>query len=242
MKQNVYDNPVFFERYMNYRRNPACLNDAVEQPVLWACMPELKATRIIDVGCGTGSFCGAMLKHGADSVVGLDISRRMCERATQTVVSDRVRFINKAIEDFEYNGPPFDLVVSSLTLHYVADLGAIFAKIASWLKPGAVFVFSVNHPIYTSDLHHVPDFGSGIKWEMRVQRYKQEGPRPHYWFVDGVIKYHRTLETYLTALTAVGFSLGKLIELAAPSSNCSSQLGTANETPVFVVISSTKTG
>ena len=50
--------------------------------------------------------------------------------------------------------PParFDLVVSSLAFHYVDDYAGLVKRIAGWLVPGGVLVFSTEHPIFTARL------------------------------------------------------------------------------------------
>lgn len=35
MKQSVYDNPIFFERYLKLRENPISLNEVVEKPTMF---------------------------------------------------------------------------------------------------------------------------------------------------------------------------------------------------------------
>src|SRR5437660_686896 len=41
-----------------------------------------------------------------------------------------------------------DLIVSSLALHYVADLPPLFAEWARVLKRGGILVLSTHHPLY----------------------------------------------------------------------------------------------
>jgi hypothetical protein len=50
----------------------------------------------------------------------------------------------------------------------------------------------------------------GVHWP--VDRYRDEGERRTKWFVDGVIKYHRTLETYVNGLLEAGLQLVRLEE------------------------------
>ena len=45
----------------------------------------------------------------------------------------------------------FDLVVSVLALHYVDDYRRLVARIAEWLVPGGVVVYSTEHPILPRD-------------------------------------------------------------------------------------------
>ena len=67
----------------------------------------------------------------------------------------------------------------------------LFARVAG-------SVFSVEHPIATAYGNyewHRDDAGAKLHW--KVDRYREEGPRKSEWFVPGVIKYHRTVETYV---------------------------------------------
>jgi hypothetical protein len=45
-----------------------------------------------------------------------------------------------------------------------------------------------------------------------VDNYRPEGERRTKWFIDGVVKYHRTIETYVNGLIATGFTLRRLLE------------------------------
>ena len=44
----------------------------------------------------------------------------------------------------------FDLVFSSLALHYVRDFAGVCRNVARMLVPGGSFVFSVEHPVFTA--------------------------------------------------------------------------------------------
>jgi hypothetical protein len=81
------------------------------------------------------------------------------------------------------------------------------------LTPGGRFVFSVEHPIFTahgsSDWYRDAD-GAALHWP--VDRYRDEGERRTRWFVDGVVKYHRTIESYVNGLLDAGLTLVRLEE------------------------------
>lgn len=244
MKQNIYDTPVFFERYMAYRKNPLCLNNTLEQPALFSIMPSLSGKRVLDIGSGSGGFCREALRMGASAVSGIDISKSMCDEATRSLVEhgESAEIVNQAIEDAVFDPGSFDVVVSSLTLHYVADFAAIVAKVNQWLSPNGIFVFSVNHPIYTAGLTHVPDFGAGMSLSLNLERYQEEGIRRHYWFVEDVIKYHRTLQTYFNGLLSCGFTLRSLLEpqVLPEFRDSAEELRNASRRPVFMIVSAIK--
>lgn len=101
----------------------------------------------------------------------------------------------------------FDLVYSSLTLHYIVDFGAVCGTIRRLLDPGGRFVFSIEHPLFTAprnpEWRTEPD-GSKV-WP--INDYLLEGRRVTEWITPGVVKYHRTIASYVNSLLVHGFSL-----------------------------------
>ena len=49
MKQNIYDNPEFYEHYMTLRVNESGLNAAVEEPAIYSLLPPLDGLGILDI-------------------------------------------------------------------------------------------------------------------------------------------------------------------------------------------------
>jgi SAM-dependent methyltransferase len=97
----------------------------------------------------------------------------------------------------------FDLVYSSLALHYLQNLKALFAGAHRALVPGGHLVFSVEHPIYTAPSR--PVWSEDKTWPL--DRYLEEGSRATDWLAKGVIKQHRTIGTYLNLLLDQGLTL-----------------------------------
>ena len=81
MKENKYDDSVFFEQYSHMPRSEQGLSAAGEWPALKALLPELAGKRVLDLGCGFGWHCRYAAEHGAARVLGTDLSQRMLERA-----------------------------------------------------------------------------------------------------------------------------------------------------------------
>ena len=215
-RQNIYDNPAFFAGYRNLRDNLVGLHENVIQPALPRLLQpeELRGRRVLDLGCGGGWFVNVALDAGASSVVGVDPSELMLERATQTVADERASFVHAFAEDAEFDVASFDAVVSILALHYVEDFSRVVQSVARWLAPGGVFVMMVEHPIATSqrELDWIEEDGEPVAWPVRG--YHDEGERTEHWYVDGVVKYHRRLETIVNALVDGRLGVQKLIEPA----------------------------
>jgi SAM-dependent methyltransferase len=212
--QNIYDDPAFFEGYERLRQSRTGLNEVLEQPALRSMLPaKLDGLRILDLGCGFGDFARNARAEGADAVVGVDPSRRKLERATAFTHDPAITYRRMSVEQLDLGGERFDIVVSSLALHHVEDYARALTQIARTLVDGWRLAFSVEHPICTAlpQQQWVRDpAGRPLYWP--VDDYHREGKRETRWFVDGVIKHHRTVETYVMGLLRAGFALTALRE------------------------------
>jgi SAM-dependent methyltransferase len=215
MQQNIYDDPTFFAKYKAMRESAAELNQVLEQPAVRSLLPELNGKTVLDLGCGTGILSRYLVRHGAKQVVGVDISKKMLETARQQTNDQRIVFLESAIENFDFLSEQFDLAVSSLAFHYLADLDDIFRKINACLKEDGLLVFSMEHPIITCSQGIHPGWETdenGQKKYWQVDAYSQEGIRESHWHVDGVVRYHRKLSSILNSLFANGFWINKVWE------------------------------
>jgi trans-aconitate 2-methyltransferase len=94
--------------------------------------------RAMDAGCGTGRVTALLrdrLPRGM--VVALDGSPSMIERARTRLGDERVEFV---VADLTRPLPPIepvDAVLSTATLHWIADHDALFASLAAVMRPGA---------------------------------------------------------------------------------------------------------
>lgn len=242
MPQNVYDDPVFFEGYKNLRQDDTGLNGALEVPALHALLPDLSGRRVLDLGCGFGDFARYARGHGAQSVTALDVSENMIAEAARLTVDDNIVYLHSSIEDFSPKPESFDLCVSSLALHYINDYAAVTKRMFAGLTSGGKFIFSVEHPACTA--HPVgwvlgPD-GAPLHWPL--DQYQREGERRTSWFVDGVTKFHRTVETYVNTLIAAGFRLDHIGE-PKPLAEFLKERPSLEETlrrPPFLLLAATK--
>ena len=212
--QNIYDDPDFFAGYARLPRSEHGLAVVYEWAAFQRLLPaSLADMRVLDLGCGLGYFAREARARGAREVLGVDLSERMLSEARRRTDDPAIVFVRASLEEFAADPASFDLVVSSLALHYIADYAGLVRRIAGWLVPGGRLTFSVEHPIFTahgsSDWHKGPD-GAALHWP--VDRYREEGERRTRWFVDGVVKYHRTVETYVNGLLDAGFRLARLEE------------------------------
>lgn len=213
MKENKYDDDDFFEQYSGMPRSVEGLEAAGEWHALRKLLPDLKGKRVLDLGCGFGWHCRYAAERGAASVVGVDISRNMLERARRENAFPNVEYRLSAIEDVDFADASFDLAVSSLAFHYLESFSAVASRTARWLGAGGDFVFSVEHPVFTAqgpqDWWRDAD-GRPLHWP--VDRYFEEGERQAVFLGQRVVKYHRTLSSYAHDLFAAGFAITALVE------------------------------
>ena len=213
MKENKYDDEIFFRKYGEMSRSKEGLMAAGEWETLKALLPDFKGKRMLDIGCGYGWHCIYAVERGARSVVGVDISQRMLEVAREKTAYPEIEYLCVAMEDMDFPHGSFDIILSSLALHYTESYDSIIKKAYSFLKPEGVLVFSVEHPVFTAygsqDWHRD---GDGNIMHFPVDNYFYEGKRTAHFLGEEVIKYHRTLTTYINGLLTNGFEALRIVE------------------------------
>ncbi|MCC6719308.1 MAG: methyltransferase domain-containing protein [Acetobacteraceae bacterium] len=212
MPQNIYDDDSFFSGYSTLARSVQGLEGAGEWPSIRAMLPDMAGRRVVDLGCGFGWFCRWAREAGATSVLGLDLSEKMLARAAADTSDPAISYARADLDHLALGAGGFDLAYSSLALHYLETLDRVMASVHAALAPGGHFVFSVEHPIYTapSQPRFVTAEDGRTIWPL--DSYLREGRRVTNWFAPGVVKFHRTVGSYVTALLAAGFTLAALEE------------------------------
>lgn len=98
----------------------------------------------VDLGCGTG-LCGPVLRPLCASLVGVDLSAGMLERARARALYDEL--VGSEIGEFlRGQHGAFDLIVAADVFVYVGELAALFALARQALRAGGRFCFSVESP------------------------------------------------------------------------------------------------
>jgi SAM-dependent methyltransferase len=214
MTQNIYDDPAFFTRYSELPRSVEGLDGAPEWPALRGLLPDMRCRRVLDLGCGFGWFCRWARENGAASVTGVDVSERMLARARTETRDPAIVYLRADLETFRPDAAAFNLAYSSLAFHYLEHLDRLFGRVRAALVPGGRFVFSVEHPVMTAPADPAWSVDARGRDIWPVSGYLDEGRRSTTWLADGVIKQHRTIETYFTLLRRNGFNVTHLIEWA----------------------------
>jgi SAM-dependent methyltransferase len=247
MSQNVYDSPDFFELYSKYPRARNGLAGASEWPLLKALLPkDLTSMSVLDLGCGDGWFARWAAENGAKSVLALDVSTNMLDRARELTTGEAhgsIEYRQVDMLKLSLAENTFDLVFSGLALHYPDNLREIMEELHKSLKVGGSFVFSVEHPIFTAPKR--PGFDRDeltgrTYWPLND--YFDEGIRSVTWLGAKVKKQHHMVQTWIKELLSAGFGLVGLLEWGATEDEARKHPDWPNEgvIPRFMLISARK--
>jgi ubiquinone/menaquinone biosynthesis C-methylase UbiE len=173
---------------------------------------DLKGGSILELGCGSGHSLSYLWKYrNAGELWGHDFSQEQLNLAHSFLEKENIpaRLLFSSMD--ENPGIPeayFDLVISIYSLGWTPDLLRTLSLVHSYLKPGASFVFSWEHPAYRS-LEYEPNSGQYFF----NRSYLDESPKiDPTWKSVEIVLQHRKLSTYINSLIKAGFVLEQLIE------------------------------
>lgn len=177
-------------------------NAYYERPATLSLLPNVKGMRVVDAGCGAGTYAEWLVQQGAD-VVAFDASAEMVRLARQRL-GETVRVSQADLGQpltFLEDGA-FDLVLSPLALDYVLDWRAAFAEFRRVLRPAGLLVFSINHPFYDYLDFQAEDY---FRTEVVTVEYGSLG-------AVRVPTVRRPLNAVINPLLESGFTLEMLLE------------------------------
>ncbi len=213
-----YDNENFFTQYAQMPRSKDGLTAAGEWHQLKPLFPELQGKCVLDLGCGYGWHCRFSEEQGAARVLGIDLSKRMIEEAEKRNGGKRITYRVCGIEMYEYPENTWDCVLSNLALHYIENLESVFRNVYKTLKPGGVFLFNIEHPVFTAGVAQdwiYADDGNPAYWP--IDDYFVTGKRNTHFLGCDVAKQHHTLTQILMGLLHNGFALEAAEEAQPPA-------------------------
>ena len=169
-------------------------NAHFERPFLRSLLPPVDGIDVLDAGCAAGHHSEWLADHGA-RVTAIDISPRMVER-TRERLGDRGRAV---VHDLRQplgflSDDSIDLVLCSLTIHYLDDLPPPLREFRRVLRPDGSLVLSTHHPF--------------IDWRWAgYGGYYETGVVEDRWDVFGAtVRFRRrTMEELMRALEDAGF-------------------------------------
>ena len=126
-------------RDLGYRA-PQLVADALDRH--WTQGDAATRPDILDAGAGTG-LCGPLLRDKARTLVGVDLSSGMLERARARGIYDELA-VMELCEFMRSRPSAFDIVVSADTLVYFGALGEVLAAARHCLRPDGLLAFTVE--------------------------------------------------------------------------------------------------
>jgi SAM-dependent methyltransferase len=197
---------------------------------------DVDGQRVLDLACGHGLMARHAARRGA-SVTGIDISRRLLDRARATEAADPLGvhyILGDVTADHVLSGTTFDAVVSNFGLSDIDDLSAACRTIARVLARGGIFVAALLHPCFPGVE------GVSSSW-LADGTYYDEG----WWRPDAarsplraaVGANHRTISTYLNTLHDHSLPVESLSEPRPNAAWAEARPGSA-ELPLYLVLRS----
>jgi SAM-dependent methyltransferase len=168
-------------------------------------LPPYTGKRVVDLGCGAGPAAVAFALTGAARTIAVDSSADQIAAARRRAEREgaKVDFRHHDLTQLAFaSADSIDLVFSAATLDYVEDLGRVLRAAHRVLRPGAHFVFTLEHPAALA--------GAGPRG------YADPGPLKQERYGEQFLVYPRTMAEVLAAVSKEGFRLDGLAEPIAP--------------------------
>lgn len=106
-----------------------------------ALLGDITGLAVIDLGCGTGRLEAHLLPRlGPGSVVAVDFSKAMIERAMQRDGDPRITWLVSDVLETGFASSAADIVLCFDAFPHFPDGGAVFREVARWLRPGGAFL------------------------------------------------------------------------------------------------------
>ena len=204
--QNTYD--TYASEYAAYvaDREVAGIEADTVMPRLMDEIGDVTGMSVLDAGCGEGYLARILAARDA-RVTGADVAGNLLALAR---ARDPDGAITWRLGDLSQPAPDlagqFDLAVSHFVLNDVPDHRGFLATVAAALKPGGRYVFSMNSPYSFIIRGHITD-------------YFHEDRALYRGLAERGIKvsfFHRTLEEYVDAFRASGFTIERLLDILTP--------------------------
>jgi tRNA (cmo5U34)-methyltransferase len=108
-----------------------------------------QASRILELGCGTGNLSLRLAARFADAAISfVDASPEMVDLTRDRIarhhpgVLARASFVTARFEALEIASGSFDLITSCISLHHVIDKRSLYQRLFTLLSPGGTFRFA----------------------------------------------------------------------------------------------------
>lgn len=145
MKTNLTTKVAYDQWATQYDTNENKTRD-LEGLALRMTLATVAFSNCLEIGCGTGKNTEWLVTK-ANRITCVDLSEEMLMRAKEKVVSETVEFIQADIASkWTFANKLYDLIVFSLVLEHIQDLGHVFSEAASKLQTGGYVYIGELHP------------------------------------------------------------------------------------------------
>jgi len=189
-------------------------------PRMLEMLGDVRARRVLDLGCGEGGYSRALARRGAQ-VTGVDGSARLVEVARDRAKAEGLNIPYLCANASALEGittASFDLVLAAMSLMDVEDYAGAVREAHRVLISGGELLMSITHSCFSAPVSEWVRDGAGRPRFFAVDRYFERTA----WedlitpaFRSPVIRRHRPLEDYVAAPLNVGFVLREFREPSA---------------------------
>lgn len=178
-------------------------NAYYERPATLSLLPKVEDKCILDAGCAAGWYTNWLIENGAE-VTSIDFSPKMIEM-TKRRVGDKAKIhradLNETLDFID--DEEFDIVLSSLTLHYLKEWDKVMDEFYRILKESGIMIFSVHHPFMDFTVFNRKNYFSTelLADEWQTHKGKEE-----------VQFYRRPLNKIISPVLKAGFVIEELLE------------------------------
>jgi len=109
-------------------------------------------SRVLEIGCGTGSLSAYLVNKHDLSLVGTDVDPAQIEQAIKSHGSgEKLRFSNADATSLPFGNTEFDMILSFKVLHHIRSWQSVLGEINRVIKPnGFCIVNDISFSNFTS--------------------------------------------------------------------------------------------
>jgi len=178
-------------------------NAYYERPAILSLLPKVEDKNVLDAGCAAGWYTNWLIENGA-KVTSIDFSPKMIEM-TKRRVGDKAKIFQADLnEPLDFiDDEEFDIVVSSLTLHYLKQWDTVMKEFYRILKKSGMLIFSVHHPFMDFTVFNRENY---FLTELLTDEWQTQNGKEEVQF------YRRPLNKIISPVVKAGFAIEDLLE------------------------------